>query len=60
MGNVINLRQARKRLERNHKRDQSEAATAATGVKKTDHTRAKRLNDVADRLLDGHKREDDE
>ncbi|MCK4861254.1 MAG: DUF4169 family protein [Rhodobacteraceae bacterium] len=59
MGNVINLRQVRKKKTRAEKREISAASTAVSGVKKPEHTRAGRLKDIADSTLDGHKREDE-
>ena len=59
MGNVINLRQARKQKARAHKHERSAAATAVSGIKKPDRTRVTRLNKIADRTLDGHKRDDE-
>lgn len=59
MGNVINLRQVRKQKNRAEKREISATRTAVSGVKKPERTRAGRLNDIADRTLDGHKREDE-
>ena len=59
MGNIINLRQARKHKARAEKRDLSDARTAVTGVKKTVRELASRRNVLADRNLDGHKRDDE-
>lgn len=59
MGNVINLRQARKQKDRADKREVSAATTEVAGVKKPERTRVIRLNDMADRALNGHKREDE-
>lgn len=58
MGNVINLRQARKQKDRAEKRTISDLRTAVTGVTKSERTRAKRLKDHKDHILDGHKRDD--
>jgi len=58
MGNIINLRQARKQKDRADKRKTSAACTAATGIKKAERTRVSKLKDLADRALDGHERED--
>lgn len=59
MGNIINLRQARKRKARAEKRDLSDARTAVMGVKKPERELANRRNDLEDRALDGHKRDDE-
>lgn len=59
MGNVINLRQARKQKTRAENRETSAASTAVAGVKKSERARVTRLNDRADRTHDGHKREDE-
>ena len=59
MGNIINLRQARKQKARAEKRDLSDARTAVTGVKMTVRELASRRNGLADRNLDGHKRDDE-
>lgn len=59
MGNVVNLRQARKHKARTEKRDLSDARTAVTGLKKPERELSKRRNDLADRNLDGHKRDNE-
>jgi|LGOV01.1.fsa_nt_gb hypothetical protein len=59
MGNVINLRQARKQKTRADKRETSAASTAVTDVKKPERIRVTRLNHMANRSLDAHKREDE-
>ena len=59
MGKVINLRQTRKQKARADKHKISAAATAVTGVKKPERSRVTRLNEMADRSHEGHKRDDD-
>ncbi len=59
MGNVINLRQARKQKTRADKRKTAAASTAVSGIKNPERTLATRLNNLADRTHDGHKREDE-
>jgi len=59
MGNVTNLRQARKQKIRADKRETSAITTAVTNVKKPERTRVIRMNDMVDRALNGHKREDE-
>lgn len=59
MGTVVNLRQARKHKARAERRELSDARTAVTGVKKPERELANRRNDLADRALDGHKRDDE-
>ena len=58
MGNIINLRQARKQKNRAYRRETSATSTAVAGVKKPERTLVTRMNDMADRTHDGHKRED--
>ena len=58
MGNVINLRQARKQKARAEKRSISDLRSAVTGVTKSERTRAKHLKDRKDHVLDGHQRDD--
>lgn len=57
MGNVVNLRQARKHKARAEKRDLSDTRTAVTGVKKPARELAGRQKDLENRMLDGHKRD---
>jgi hypothetical protein len=59
MGNVINLRQARKKKTRVEKREIADAHTAISGIKTHDRTLANRLKEISDRTLDGHKRDDE-
>jgi len=59
MGNVVNLRQMRKQKTRADKRTTSAANTAVAGVKKPERTRVIRINDLAGRALDSHKRKDE-
>lgn len=59
MGNVINLRQARKQKARAEKHERSAARAAVTGVKKPERTLVTRLKEMADNTLDGHKRDDE-
>lgn len=58
MGNIINLRQARKQKTRTEKRETSAAVTAISGVKKSERTRVTHLKAMVDRGLDGHKLDD--
>ena len=60
MGNIVNLRQARKQKVRLDKREKSAESTTVSGIKKTERARVARLKDIADRTIDGHKREDDD
>lgn len=51
MGKVINLRTVRKQKARVKK------TVEPAGIKKPERDRVARLNDMADRNLDGHKRD---
>ena len=59
MGKVINLRTIRKQKTREKSRSDAGNATAVASVKKVERTRVKHLNDLSERGLDGHKRDED-
>ncbi len=59
MGNVINLRTARKQKTREVKREQKARVAKSAGVKARERARVAKQNDLTERTLDGHKREDD-
>lgn len=59
MENVVNLRQARKQKARAEKRELSDARTAVAGVKKPERELASRRIHLAERTLDGHKRDNE-
>ncbi|SFO65513.1 protein of unknown function [Cohaesibacter marisflavi] len=57
MGNVINLRQARKAKARTEKEKKAEANRALFGQTKAQKTKQRFETDKLERHLDGHKRE---
>nr|WP_321456348.1 DUF4169 family protein [uncultured Cohaesibacter sp.] len=57
MGNIVNLRQARKAKARNEKEKQAEANRARFGQTKAQKTKARFEADKLERHLDGHKRD---
>lgn len=56
MGDVVNLRQARKRAARAEKEKRAEANRAAHGVTKSERARRKLEAEREDAVLDGHRR----
>ena len=56
-GKVVNLRQARKRKERDEKAKQGDANAALHGLSKATVDLAKARSEKTDRDLDGHKRD---
>ncbi len=60
MPEIINLRQARKRRERDRKRKSGDANAALHGLKKSEKERARKLSDIEKARLEGHRREKDE
>ena len=59
MGKVINLRTIRKQKTREQSRSDADNATTVTSINKIERTRVKHLNDLSERGLDGHKRDED-
>ena len=59
MGKVINLRTIRKQKTREQSRSDADNATTVTSINKIERTRGKHLNDLSERGLDGHKRDED-
>lgn len=58
MADIINLRTARKQAERQKNEKQAEANRLAHGISRKDRARADASREAADRLLDGHRRDD--
>lgn len=59
MGNVINLRTARKQKNREAIREKKASVTKSAGVKARERDRVAKQNTLSERALDGHKREDE-
>ena len=59
MGEVVNLRMARKRAARERDSDRADANRTAHGVRKDERERARREERRAARLIDGAKRSPD-
>ena len=60
MVKVVNLRTIRKQKARSEARVQSHAKTRSSGISKAEHSLATHINDLADRKLSGHQREDED
>jgi hypothetical protein len=58
MAEIINLRTARKQAERQKNEKQAEANRLAHGIARKDRAQADASRDAANRLLDGHRRDD--
>lgn len=59
MGKVINLRTARKQKTRESIREKKARVAKSVGVKARERDRVAKQNDLSERALDGHKREDE-
>ena len=59
MGKVVNLRTVKKQRTRAQSRVDADNTTASAGIKKTERNRVKRLSSLSERMLDGHKRDED-
>ncbi len=59
MGNIVNLRTARKQKIRETIRVQKAHTAKSAGVKARERDRVAKQNNLSERALDGHKREDD-
>jgi len=55
MGDIVNLRRARKRLERGHKEAEAAANRLAFGIKKSERRRITNETEKADRELEAHR-----
>ncbi len=60
MSEIVNLRQARKRRDRDEKRRKADENAAKHGRAKADRERHDALTNLERRRLDGHRREDPE
>ena len=59
MGNVINLRTARKQKTRETLREKKALVAKSAGVKARERDRVAKQNTLSERALDGHKRENE-
>ena len=59
MGNIINLRTARKQKTREAMRESKARVAKSAGVKAHERDRVTKQNSLSERALDGHKREDE-